>query len=130
MFSLSAMMLAPVAFADARPVSGNMVAFADAITVASNFTAIGFSITLTPVAGGTPIMYYMEPGFYNHENQWHIPEGFYNVTFTPFGSYIPTTYIGINGVGVTKYTTGSAPVSFTNVQLYPGGGNQVLISQY
>lgn len=98
-------------------------------TVASNSTATGFTISFTHLSNSHVYTYYMEPGFYNHSNKWQLEPGFYTITFTPASStYGPTAFLA-NGENVSKYgASNSGVVTLNNVQLYEGGGNQVIIT--
>lgn len=98
-------------------------------TVASNSTSTGFLITFTSLSGGQNYSFVMEPGFYNVDNKWQIAAGFYDVTFSPLSSPYGATYFSANGSNTTKYgSSNTGPVTLSNVQLYEGGGNQVIIS--
>lgn len=107
-----------------------LVCWIPAETLGSNYTTTGFVLTLYRYADNQTYTHNMPAGFDNVGNKWQLVAGSYRVTFTPVNnaSYGPTSF-GANGSGTTRTnTTNTGAVTLNNVQIYEGGGNQIMIN--
>jgi len=98
-------------------------------TVGSNWSGTGFVMTLYHIADNQTTTYLIPDGFYNIDDKWQLIAGTYNVTFTPIGgATFASTKFWVNSKDA--YGSGTGSVTVSNVELYEGGGNQVMISPY